>query len=165
VNTERQRHRRRNYFSNPKAQTRIIVFFSVLAFIYAAVNFYIGTRGFLVASQQILSLRLDAGALHDIQIVLKEQAAILRIQLTLFALLALCMVAMGAVLLSHRIGGPMYQLGKYLNGVSDGTVKPRRIRFRRDDFFHEVADAFNQFQEKRGILPEEEPVREERPPA
>ena len=41
---------------------------------------------------------------------------------------------------------------KDMRGISDGTVRPRRIRFRKGDFFHEMADAFNAFQEKQGVL-------------
>ena len=56
------------------------------------------------------------------------------------------------VILSHRVGGPIYQLNKYIEDLLAEKVKPRNIAFRKNDFFHNLADNFNKLQKKYKIL-------------
>lgn len=43
----------------------------------------------------------------------------------------------------HRIAGPIYRIGRNLHGLASG--EPRcKIALRKNDFFHEVANEFNQ---------------------
>lgn len=44
--------------------------------------------------------------------------------------------------LSHRFAGPIYALRKAIREVAHGE-KPRRLKFRRRDFWHELADDYN----------------------
>jgi hypothetical protein len=57
------------------------------------------------------------------------------------------------LLLSHRIGGPAYHLRQYMKGLAGGRVKPSTVRLRRNDFFHDLADALNELQKAEGLLP------------
>jgi hypothetical protein len=45
---------------------------------------------------------------------------------------------------SHRIAGPLYHLKKYLKGKTEGQSK-ERLKFRKGDFFHELADVTNEY--------------------
>ena len=46
------------------------------------------------------------------------------------------------VLFSHRIAGPLFRIQRHMNEIADG--KPIiEIEFRKNDFFREIADAFN----------------------
>jgi hypothetical protein len=46
------------------------------------------------------------------------------------------------LVLSHRIAGPMYRLRKHFEKVAE-TGKHEPLRFRDDDFFLEIPDAYN----------------------
>jgi hypothetical protein len=63
----------------------------------------------------------------------------------------------GGMFLSHRIGGPVYHLTTYCKELAEGATPPRRIRFRKNDFFHGLAAAFNTLQERRGLLTPQPP--------
>jgi hypothetical protein len=46
------------------------------------------------------------------------------------------------VLFSHRIAGPIYKLQKHFNGTAKSHGYSE-VRFRKGDFFQELADAYN----------------------
>ena len=48
------------------------------------------------------------------------------------------------LLYSHRIAGPLYRLTQDLKGMTEGKAI-RDVRFRKGDFFPEIAEAFNAF--------------------
>lgn len=146
-------NRRRNILSLPSAQLRIMGLFAALAVLYAALNVYISKRAFDRLATDAFELELPARAAHDLNVLVLQHEATLDLQLTLFVFLSFCMVTMAGVLLSHRLGGPVFHLKKYLKDVSDGTASPRELRFRKGDFFHDLASAFNDFQRARGMLP------------
>ena len=147
-------HRRKSILSNPKEQMRIIIFFSILAIIYAAINYGMNIRALNTMANKILEIPQSLEMQHDVSVLLSHQTSILSLQLIIFTLLAILMLIMGVVLMSHRIGGPIYHITKYMREVSDGTVQPRPIKFRKGDFFHEMAETFNKFQEKQYPLNE-----------
>jgi methyl-accepting chemotaxis protein len=51
-----------------------------------------------------------------------------------------CVILM--LLFSHRIAGPIFNLGRVLRGVAEGDLSGR-IRFRKRDFLQEIADDGN----------------------
>jgi hypothetical protein len=56
-----------------------------------------------------------------------------------------------SIKLSHRFAGPIYALRKALREVASGGT-PRRLKFRRRDFWHDVADDYNAVLEKLELL-------------
>jgi methyl-accepting chemotaxis protein len=48
--------------------------------------------------------------------------------------------------LSHRITGPIFALTRHLNRVADGRTN-QDLRFREDDYFSELQEAFNRHME------------------
>jgi sensor histidine kinase YesM len=46
--------------------------------------------------------------------------------------------------LSHRVAGPIYRLRKHMVELAEGKTN-RDVNFRTNDFFPELAEAFNQF--------------------
>jgi methyl-accepting chemotaxis protein len=138
----------------PSAQLRIVGVFGVLAILYAALNVFISKRALDGLSNDALDLDLSPLVRHDLQVLAHQHAAALDLQLCLFTFLSFCMVCLAGILLSHRLGGPIYHLKKYLMDLAAGTIPPRPVRFRRKDFFHDLADAFNRFQRQRGLLKE-----------
>ena len=148
----KKRNRRRNILSNPAAQLRIVLFFALLAGLYAATNYYIAMKALNTLAGEILALPLSNELRYDVGVLLSNQSEILNLQLALFTFLIIFMLSLGGILLSHRIGGPVYRIREYLKGRVDGSVEPHPIHFRKGDFFHDLADAFNKYQEKQGHL-------------
>jgi len=151
--TDRKRaYKRREWLSSPGFQGKIIAVFGLLAVLYIASIWRIAGRVLSAVGAEVGALDLSVQQQRDLSVILLQQHRVLSWQLGVFTFLCVFVMAMGGVVLSHRIGGPLYQLRRYLDGLTDGTVKPRRIRFRKHDFLHNVADAFNRFQESRGML-------------
>ena len=146
------RNRRRNYLSQPRTQLRIIGFFLLLALVYGGLNIYISKAAFGNLTDALAGLSLPADVGHDVGILMSDHTATLGLQLGLFTLLSLCMLCLAGVLLSHRIGGPIFHIKKYMGGIVDGSIEPRLLKFRKDDFFGDLAESFNRFQEKVGVL-------------
>jgi nitrogen fixation/metabolism regulation signal transduction histidine kinase len=48
---------------------------------------------------------------------------------------------------SHRFAGPMLSLDRAMREVADGQP-PRKLVFRHDDFWHELADDYNAMLER-----------------
>lgn len=53
--------------------------------------------------------------------------------------------------LSHRFAGPIYNLRRSIRQITDGEPA-RKLKFRRHDFWHGLADEFNEMLEKLGLL-------------
>lgn len=148
---------RTNFFSNPAVQGKIILLFVALAVLLVAMSWVMGIRALNAFGQAASELPAAASVQNDIQVLLVQQRAVLVSQLAVYSVLALLLVLLGAALLSHHIGGPLYHLVAYCRGVARGDTKPRLIRFRKHDIPQEVAEAFNEFQKHHGIASEEEP--------
>ena len=148
-----RKNRRRNVYSNPKAQSKIILLFFLLAVLYAGVNWYISLHTIRELASSMDALPLSEVARHDLDVLVSERTYVLNLQLTLFTVLSTLTVALGGLLLSHRIGGPIYHLRTYMKGLAAGHVAPGPVCFRRNDFFHDLAAAFNALQRKQGLLP------------
>lgn len=146
------RNRRRNILSLPAAQLRIICLFAVLAILYATLNIYVSKRAFTQLANSALSLEIPTQARYDLQVIVCEQGATLDLQLSLFTFLSFCMVCLAGILLSHRLGGPVFHLKQYLDGLAAETIPPRFVHFRKGDFFHDLAETFNRFQVRKGWL-------------
>lgn len=51
-------------------------------------------------------------------------------------------LAIMVCLISHHIAGPLYRLKMYMKKVQDGDYSAR-LKFRKSDTIHDVADSFN----------------------
>ncbi|MCX7591224.1 MAG: hypothetical protein N2255_06300 [Kiritimatiellae bacterium] len=158
------RYKRRQILSNPRVQLRIIGVFFVLAVVYAATGYFVVTSVLRRFANDVLALSLSGTARNDVVILLRNHMDTLNIQMGLFIFFSIFILTMAAVLLSHRIGGPMYQLRKYLHEMARGETEAREIRFRKGDCFHDLADAFNEFQRSHGILPRAKPDKSQSNP-
>lgn len=147
------RAKRRQLFSNPKVQLRIIIFFAVMALLYAGTNCYMMKATLTSISDDLLELPLSPTARHDADVVIRQNEATLDIQLAVFTFISVTVVLMAAVFFSHTIGGPIFSLNRYMRAVAQGDTKPRRLHFRKTDFFGDLADSFNVFQESQKLIP------------
>ena len=149
MSSRQEKNQRRNVLSDPKSQLRLIMFFMILAVVYALLNFYISKRAFGAMASDVQALSMPTQAESDIAIMISSHERALNLQLSVFAVLMGAMLVMAAIAVSHRVGGPMTHLRIYMRGVMNGTVEPRKIRFRKKDFFQDVAGLFNEFQVDR----------------
>jgi hypothetical protein len=161
MSDQNQKTRRRNVFSNPKVQIRIILVFVAIALLFAGTNWYVSLTSLKAAASQVRDLELTAIQEADVNVIFRQQRVTLELQLMVLTFASFVLLVMAGVLMSHHIGGPMYQLGKYLKDVVDGNAEPREVGFRRHDFFADVAERFNAFQRKFGIVKEETPAGRE----
>lgn len=146
---------RRNYFSDPKTQSRVLIFFFVLSFVYAVLNIDISHRAYNALSDDIMGIEtMPASSRFEAKVITDKYAYVLTIQSILFAILSMGMLMMAGMLLSHRIGGPITNLRLYMSRVCSGEIEARPVRFRKDDLCHELATLFNRFQVKFGIISE-----------
>jgi nitrogen fixation/metabolism regulation signal transduction histidine kinase len=77
----------------------------------------------------------------------------------LVMLFLLPVFVMDSVKLSHRFAGPIFSLRRAIQDIAQG--KPaRRLKFRKRDFWHGLADDYNTMLTKVGML-EEKPVERE----
>jgi hypothetical protein len=152
MSSGRDKNRRRNILSDPKSQIRLIGFFIALSIVYAVLNVYISKRAFNEMVVQVQELSMPEQSLSDASIIASNHERALNLQLTLFTTLMGAMMVLASLAVSHRVGGPMTHMRIYLRGVMNGTVEPRMIKFRKHDFFHDVAELFNEFQRHQGIV-------------
>lgn len=148
--------KRRNLFSNPRVQVPIVAVFAIVAGLYVATNYFVCYRLLKTVSSDIMSLSLTPSVRTDIHLILEQHGAELSLQLTLLSISGVIALLLGGLLLSHHLGGPIYRLHTYLKGVTSGNVPKQPIRFRRHDFFQDLANDFNAFQRSQSILPPEE---------
>lgn len=153
MNAVQRKTRRRQMLSNPRVQLRIILTFTLLAVLYAGTNYYVAKSALWSFSAEVQQLPLSQSNRADVDLIVEQQQTTLNLQLGLFTVLIVSMLSLSGLFMSHRLGGPIYQLKTYLRQMSNGDGTPRRIHFRKDDFFHDLAEAFNRFQSAHDILP------------
>jgi nitrogen fixation/metabolism regulation signal transduction histidine kinase len=61
---------------------------------------------------------------------------------------------MDAIKVSHRFAGPIFSLRRAIRGVAAGEA-PRRVKFRKDDFWKDLAEDYNTMLAKLGALENE----------
>lgn len=132
---------RRNYFSNPRLQLRLLFVANVLAVMSAGllVTLAYYTQSQLDSYWTVLAL-CSPGHPAIAQIAQRKTeitlicAGIAVLQLLLFNLMA--------VILSHRVSGPLGRLERHLEAVGNGGAAGD-VRFRNGDLFEEIAVACN----------------------
>ena len=64
----------------------------------------------------------------------------------LTSLLAMFLILIGGLIISHKVAGPLYRLTNHLKKHNRNNIVP--VKFRKGDYFPEIEEAFNQFLEK-----------------
>ena len=75
---------------------------------------------------------------------ISQQSSFVNTLFIVAAVTVFCVLMLIGIILSHRIAGPLYRLEKHLDYMGE-TGERRELRFRKDDFFPEVASALNRF--------------------
>jgi nitrogen fixation/metabolism regulation signal transduction histidine kinase len=72
----------------------------------------------------------------------------------LVMLFLLPVFVMDAIKLSHRFTGPVFSLRRAMRAVAAGE-KPRKLKFRQDDFWQDLAEDYNGLLSKLGAVSDE----------
>jgi nitrogen fixation/metabolism regulation signal transduction histidine kinase len=135
---KRKKFRRRNKFIKPRFQLKIAATAVVLLIICSLVT---GAAIFYPLATEYYSTT-DAGYRGQLAF------SALTVHENLWPALACLSVVvfLGAILLSHRIAGPMYRFEKTVETLTEGDFSIR-IKLRKRDEFHEFAEKINQLSE------------------
>lgn len=129
-------HRRRMYFVKKKLQFKYLLF---VFFAMIVPTLICGGALYYIIWQAVAA---EVGIPEAIAEVLMP--ALTRVNMMLLIALPLVFLVMLLLSLSisHRIAGPIYRLEKELKEIVNGDYS-RRIQFRSDDEFHEIAESIN----------------------
>ena len=143
--------RKRSFWINPGFQSQMLgLMISICAFtltLFYFADFYF----FWKLEHHAASIGLKPG--HVFFEFIEEQR---HAKLWFFALAALADVSLifwVGLRFSHRIAGPVYRLKMSLLELADrkNPASVKKITFREDDFFPELADAYNEAIEAHGL--------------
>jgi hypothetical protein len=137
---------RKTWLINPRFQLRFI-FFMLFTSLASLGIFYATVKYFYHSSTRLL---LDAGfALnHPVFRLLEEQQQRLGsyFLVTIAAVIGFSMFF--GIIFSHQVAGPMYHLHKHLLELAGNKNLPP-LKFRKNDYFQEICDAFEKFRHSK----------------
>jgi methyl-accepting chemotaxis protein len=139
--TQKQKYHRswRNVFVAKRFQLRLIAYFTAIGLVLA--SFYTGILAFFSrATFQSLLGHTMLGAGHRAALLDAFDQLLLRTAAFSAVFVLLC--ALVALMISHRMAGPLYNLRRCLERVQTGDLDVD-CHFRKDDDHRELADAFN----------------------
>ncbi len=135
-------NRRSVLLINPKFQFRFIatLFIPYIISIFIISIFLYSISAPLL--EEIVKLNLPPG--HPIMEILEQtQKHLIYMVLTIVICLS-CIFAFVGLSMSHKVAGPLYKLNMQINNmIKNGHLE--KVRFRKNDYFMEVADSFNAF--------------------
>ncbi len=131
---------RKNFLINPRFQLSFLAYTLVVSILTIA--FFWASDYFFFYKFKQLGQGLGLPSNHVFFQFLNEQHATKNTYYAIAALVSLTFLSIWGLLLSHRVAGPLYRLRKHLHSVAQGDTLSD-VRFRKGDFFQEVADAYN----------------------
>lgn len=137
-------NKRKVFLINKDFQFSIIRWFSVLAFILVGI-YYLSMHLFF---DSITKEAIAAGLApdHVFFVYINEQKRFMVNVFLITSLIAILVIFIGGLLLSHKVAGPIYRLVQHLSTHNKDSVPP--LKFRKGDYFPEVEAAFNDFIKK-----------------
>ena len=126
-------HKRRIYLINPRFQLKFSLFISIL--IVGVMLIYPYTL-YQIIERLISQSELQASLLES-----KREALMITLVAWQFGYTLLVFIV--CIFFSHKIAGPLFKLNKHLNKITRNE-EVETIAFRKGDYFHEIADSFNE---------------------
>jgi hypothetical protein len=141
MDTRKQSKGRRVFLINPRFQLLFLGFMVGIAAL-AILIFYGSNLYFLsefTRNGQALGLPPD----HVYFEFLNAQRQLMTQIFSLTSGICIGVMSLGGLLFSHRVAGPLYRLHRHMLDVAAGRTSDP-VKFRRGDFFPEVAEAYNE---------------------
>ena len=129
---------------NKPFQYSILAWFSFLSIILISIFYSTIWYFFNNLKKEALSVGLPPE--HIFFTFINEQKAIMDNVFIVSSIVALIVILVGGLVLSHKVAGPLYRLTKHLQGHNRGNITP--VKFRKGDYFPEIEEAFNEFLKK-----------------
>ena len=137
----RGRKKGRTYFlTNPKFQFSFLTYFVILS-VLSILTFYWANSYFFarfIRQGHEMGLPTD----HVFFKFIAEQQHAMDVIFSLTAVIVVTLLLAGGLILSHRVAGPLYRFSEHLKRFSGGDPIAE-IKFRKGDYFHELALDFN----------------------
>ncbi len=139
---------RSDYLVNPRFQLSLLAWAAALALAIAGALYGVASYSF----GQIAAVAHQAGMPqnHPIFLQLAELHARLDLVFVGAALTIFILLMTWGLNLSHRIAGPMHRLHQHFVRLAQGG-KLQPVKFRDDDFFQEIPEAFNRYVDQTKI--------------
>jgi len=139
-----KKYKRNQYLINPAFQLDVIkkfialVFFNILSFYWIIFYFFFN----LESKGKMVGLIPE----HPFFLFVNEQKKLMLILFFIIAIINITVILLTGVLISHKVAGPLYRLRNQLDTSDFESVD--RINFRKDDYFLDVENSFNNFIER-----------------
>jgi hypothetical protein len=133
---------RTTFLTNPKFQLSFLGYTMGMAFVIIAVFYVSNVYFFMKFIAKGKEIGLPSG--HVFFKFLREQQHTMDIIFLVTAIFAFVFLFMFGFFLSNRVAGSLYRMQDHLHKMKEAPDY-KDLRFRRDDYFHEVADAINDF--------------------
>jgi hypothetical protein len=131
---------RKNFLINPKFQLSFLAY--TLGVSMLTIGFFYAADAYFFWKFHQLGQGLGLPSNHVFFQFLDEQRATKNTYYAIAAGVTVSFLTIWGMLLSHRVAGPLYRLRKHATSVAQGETMSD-VRFRKGDFFQEVADAYN----------------------
>lgn len=142
MSTNNKSHNRKNFLINPRFQLNYIKH-TVNLMLLVVVIFYAAN---LYHFWDFKKRGLEAGLPQDhifFKFLQQQQSSMEIVFIVTAIIVAIFIIAYG-VFLSHRVAGPLYRMNRYLE-ENKGKDNPSELRFRKGDYFPELAENFNKY--------------------
>ena len=124
------RGRRKNYLVNPAFQWKYTFLFMVAAFIVSALmSVSLFGVHFLQARSRTLALQNNPDAAPN-----GEMLLLLLFSALGFSIVAAATVGLWSIFFTHRVSGPIFVIGRWLDEMADGRVPKIRALRKKDEF-------------------------------
>jgi methyl-accepting chemotaxis protein len=133
--------KRKTYLINPKFQLSFIFFSMATTFLGMSVIF--ASIKYFFWSFKNMGKEYGIPENHIFFRFIEDQSSKMNFTFFISAVLVLAISLVGALLLSHRVAGPIYRMTKHLIKISEDEITD--VNFREKDFFPELAEALNTF--------------------
>lgn len=131
----------KNYLIYPSFQWRLISFIMLICMI-TPISLYIFQ---FMAFQDLLAegKNVNLPDTHPYFVfMLKYQSSLYKILLYSFAA-SFALAFIFGILVTHKVAGPLVKMRNCFNEIADKAQPDQEITFRKGDFFHDLAEAYN----------------------
>ena len=129
---------------NKAFQCSLLGWFSLLSVILISIFYTSVWYFFNNLKNEATSVGIPAD--HIFFIFINEQKANMDSVFIVTSIIALFLILVGGLVISHKVAGPIYRLTKHLKDHDRSNVVP--VKFRKGDHFPELEEAFNDFLKK-----------------
>lgn len=137
--------KRKKLLIEPRFQLSFISYTCVIGALLSGILFGANRYFFWKLEQRGLSLGLPPE--HVFFKFLREQSSQMDLIYAVTALVTFLILVVFGLYFSNKVAGPIYNVRKNLMDRLAGLPE-RRIKFRKHDYFHELAESLNQYFEK-----------------